>query len=220
MDGWGWTGSRSTPGCLWKLLPLWLSPLSLQIFSMMLPAVLGFHWNLSFPGGSRDGVMVSRRCRFALQSSPWPPWDQWLSHFGKPQHLAKGLSKHRLLSLALSFWFYPSGVEPRMCVLFVCFLREISIDSSVREGTFLHLSSFLKMYLFIFGCAGSWLLRSGSMGATLLLWLLTEVTSLAAEHGLWLRLQQLWREDLVAPASGIFLDQGSNPCPLHWQADF
>ena len=46
--------------------------------------------------------------------------------------------------------------------------------------------------------------------------LLTKVTSLAAEHGLWVhRLQQLWREGLVAPASGIFPDQGWNPCPLH-----
>ena len=32
--------------------------------------------------------------------------------------------------------------------------------------------------------------------------------------------QYLWHTGLVAPvACGIFLDQGSNPCPLHWQAD-
>ena len=28
-------------------------------------------------------------------------------------------------------------------------------------------------------------------------------------------------QGLSCPAAyGIFLDQGSNPCPLHWQADF
>ena len=31
--------------------------------------------------------------------------------------------------------------------------------------------------------------------------------------------QQLWLTGLVAAACGIFPDQGSNPCPLHWQAD-
>ena len=32
--------------------------------------------------------------------------------------------------------------------------------------------------------------------------------------------QQLWHMGLVAPlACGIFLDQGSNPCSLHWQVD-
>ena len=32
--------------------------------------------------------------------------------------------------------------------------------------------------------------------------------------------QYLWHTGLVAPvACGIFLDQGSNPCPLHWQVD-
>ena len=30
----------------------------------------------------------------------------------------------------------------------------------------------------------------------------------------------MWRRSLVAPlACGIFPDQGSNLCPLHWQAD-
>ena len=38
---------------------------------------------------------------------------------------------------------------------------------------------------------------------------------------------RLWRTGLIAvahgcscsAACGFFLDQGSNPCPLHWQAD-
>ena len=32
-------------------------------------------------------------------------------------------------------------------------------------------------------------------------------------------LQYLWHTGLVVP-HGIFPDQGSNPCPLHWQAEF
>ena len=70
--------------------------------------------------------------------------------------------------------------------------------------------------------------------------LLTAVASLVAEHGLQAQgLRQLWcvRSVVVArglqsagsvvvahslscsAAGGIFLGQGSNPCPLHWQAD-
>ena len=70
--------------------------------------------------------------------------------------------------------------------------------------------------------------------------LLTAVVSLVAEHGLQARgLQQLWHvgsavvargfqsagSAVVAHglscsvACGIFPDQGSNPCPLHWQVD-
>ena len=59
--------------------------------------------------------------------------------------------------------------------------------------------------------------------------LLIAVASLFAEHGLQAHgLQQLWRQSAGAvvvahglscsAACGIFLDQGSNPCPLHWQA--
>ena len=70
--------------------------------------------------------------------------------------------------------------------------------------------------------------------------LLIVVASLVAEHRLQAcRLQQLWHAGSVvvarglwsagsavvvhelscSAARGIFLDQGSNPCPLHWQAD-
>ena len=53
------------------------------------------------------------------------------------------------------------------------------------------------------------------------LWLLIAVTSLIAEPELW----GAWASEvvvygLICPMErGIFLDQGSNPCPLHWQAD-
>ena len=58
--------------------------------------------------------------------------------------------------------------------------------------------------------------------------LLIAVASLATEHGLWaLRLQQLQYTGLVvvmhrascSVACRIFPDQGSNLCPLCWQAD-
>ena len=58
--------------------------------------------------------------------------------------------------------------------------------------------------------------------------LLIAVASLVAEHGLQAcGLQQLWHMGSVvvahglccSAACGIFLDQGSNPCSLHWQAD-
>ena len=58
--------------------------------------------------------------------------------------------------------------------------------------------------------------------------LLIAVASLVAEHGLQARgLQQLWHAGSVvvahrfscSTACGIFPDQGSNPCPLHWQVD-
>ena len=53
------------------------------------------------------------------------------------------------------------------------------------------------------------------------------VASLVAEHRLQAHvLRQLWHAGSVvvahglscSTACGIFLDQGSNPCPLHWQA--
>ena len=70
--------------------------------------------------------------------------------------------------------------------------------------------------------------------------LLIAVASLVVEHRLQARgLQQLWHVGSVvvvrrlqsagsvvvahglscSPACGIFPDQGSNPCPLHWQVD-
>ena len=70
--------------------------------------------------------------------------------------------------------------------------------------------------------------------------LLIAMASLVVEHGLQVRrLQWLWHAGSVVAAHGlqstgsvvvvhglscsvacgIFLDQGSNPCPLHWQAD-
>ena len=50
--------------------------------------------------------------------------------------------------------------------------------------------------------------------------LLTEVVSLSAEHRVQSVDSAVVAHRLHRPAAcGIFLDQGSNPCPLHWQAD-
>ena len=58
--------------------------------------------------------------------------------------------------------------------------------------------------------------------------LLLVMASLVAAHGLQVcGLQQLWHQSSVvvvrgpscSMAYGFFLDQGLNPCPLHWQAD-
>ena len=81
--------------------------------------------------------------------------------------------------------------------------------------------------IYLFGCSGSLLLckvfsSCGKLGLRLVAEheLLTAVSSLVAEHGL----QSL---DSVVVAHGlscsaacrIFLGQGSNLCPLNWQAD-
>ena len=46
------------------------------------------------------------------------------------------------------------------------------------------------------------------------------VASLVAEHRLQMhRLSIVAHGPCCSAACGIFPDQGSNPCPLHWQAD-
>ena len=72
--------------------------------------------------------------------------------------------------------------------------------------------------------AAQWLslvASSGGYSLVVLCRLLTVVASLVAKH----RLQGMQASVVVAhglscpTASGIFLDQGSNLCPLHWQVD-
>ena len=49
---------------------------------------------------------------------------------------------------------------------------------------------------------------------------LTIAASLVAEHRLQTRrLSNVAHGPSCSVACGILLDQGSNPCPLHWQAD-
>ena len=83
---------------------------------------------------------------------------------------------------------------------------------------------FSKFY-FIFGCAESLLLHTGFLqlhraGATLFVHRLLMVAASLAECGLW----GAWALSVVCRPScsvvcRIFPDQGSHPCPLHWQVD-
>ena len=93
---------------------------------------------------------------------------------------------------------------------------------------------FFSIYLFLAALGLSCCLRAfSSCGEQGLLFiavrvLLIVVASLVVEHGLQARgLQYLWHTGSVvvarglscSEACGIFPDQGSSPCPLHWQAD-
>ena len=93
------------------------------------------------------------------------------------------------------------------------------------------ISFFIQIYLFIFGCVGPSLLHAGFLQLWCvgfsLQWLLL-LQSMGYRCGLqylWLsgcraQAQQLWCTGLSCSAArGIFPEQGSNPCPLHWQAD-
>ena len=118
------------------------------------------------------------------------------------------------------------------------------IIESYIDITFKILSSFKDIIICLFVYFWlSWVFIASCNGLSLVAvicsvavvhWLLTVMASLVAEHrlqgswssGLWLsdsRAQalQLWLMGLVdcgiLVARRIFSDQGSNPCPLHWQ---
>ena len=57
-----------------------------------------------------------------------------------------------------------------------------------------------------FSCCGAWAL--GTRASVVVAHGLQSAGSVVVAHGL-----------SCSAACGIFLDQGSNPCPLHWQAD-
>ena len=100
----------------------------------------------------------------------------------------------------------------------------------IKSGSFF-LFSFkfinLFIYLFIFGCVGSSFLCEGFLqlrwaGATLHCGARASHRRglSVAEHRLQTRKLSSRGSGLSCPAAcGIFPDQGSNPCPLHWQAD-
>ena len=103
--------------------------------------------------------------------------------------------------------------------------RHQLIISSLGKNTFF---IYLFIYLFIYGCFGSSFLCEGfslvaaggghsssrcaglSLSWPLLLWSTGSrpAGSVIVAHG-----------PSCSAACGIFPDQGSNPCPLHWQAD-
>ena len=89
-------------------------------------------------------------------------------------------------------------------------------------------SCLLKTVFFIFGCVGSSLLfrlfsSCGAQGllATCRVWAphgcgFSRCSSRSLEH----RLSSVAHKLGCSTACGIFLDQGLNPCLMHWQADF
>ena len=86
-------------------------------------------------------------------------------------------------------------------------------------------SKFYLLYLAVLGlhCCARTFSSCGAWGFSLQ-WLLLPQRVVSSAP----RLQQLWlvgskvvaRKLSCCSACGIFPDQGSNPCPLHWQADY
>ena len=81
-------------------------------------------------------------------------------------------------------------------------------------------------YSFILGCVGSSLMsadfscRERGLLFVAVRGLLIAVASLVVEHGLYSAGSVVVVQSLSCSAAcAIFSDQGSNPCPLHWQAD-
>ena len=101
-------------------------------------------------------------------------------------------------------------------------------DSHILFSFKAYFLKFLLINLFIYGCVGSLLLCVGFLqlqraGATLSLW--CAGFSLQWLLLLWSTGSRCAGSVVVAhgfscsTACGIFPDQGSNPCPLHWQAN-
>ena len=139
-----------------------------------------------------------------------------------PIHLSKPLSNIILLGCLcrplLSRLNYSLGC---LCAL--------NIISSVAAGSvywFLNKKNYLCI-IYFFGCTGSSLLYRISLvavsrGSSLVVFCRPLITgaSLVAQHGLWGTGSVVVTQELGCPtACGMFLDQGSNPCPLHWQVD-
>ena len=97
---------------------------------------------------------------------------------------------------------------------------ELFIDFSLcRESEFQHNS---LVFLFIFGCAGSSLLRGLSLVVVCvgfsLRWLLL-LPSMGSNDATAASLTVVACWPSCSTACRIFLDQRSNMCPLHWQTD-
>ena len=70
-------------------------------------------------------------------------------------------------------------------------------------------------------CGGFlWLWQAGATYSLVAVLILTVEASLVAEHRLWSSGSVVVVQGLsCSKACVIFLDQGLNPCPLHWQMD-
>ena len=79
---------------------------------------------------------------------------------------------------------------------------------------------FIFGWVFIAACKLSLVAVSRGYFLVVACELLIVVASLVAEHGLLRAGSVVVARGFSCPVTcGIFLDQGSNPCPLYWQAD-
>ena len=129
-----------------------------------------------------------------------------------------------------SFGIYP-GVElldhmVMLCLIFF-FFNNLELKKELSHSFFFKLF-IIFFYLFIFGCVGSSfsvrglspVVASGGHSSS-------RCAGLSLSRPLLLRSTGSRRAGSVVVAHGpsctvacgIFPDQGSNPCPLHWQAD-
>ena len=119
----------------------------------------------------------------------------------KGEHGSKKIFKGDAITLWLKEYIHKSWIMSFFLNLFLFFLFLAALDLCCCAQAF---SSWGEWGYSLLWCAGfslRWLLLLRSMGSRC-------TGSVVVVHGL-----------SCSVACGIFLDQGSNPCPLHWQAD-
>ena len=118
---------------------------------------------------------------------------------------------------------------------FDCYLIQVGLTATLLTGKNAYLKCFFVFcFVLFFGCVGLLCCtqafsscRERGLLFVAVCWLLIDVASLVAVDGFQAcklsicasQAQQLWHAGLVAPRHVGSLDQGLNPCPLHWQAD-
>ena len=166
--------------------------------------------------------LTMRECQKVRLESLEDEWGQIMDHSG-------------IWTLTCSQWMGNHG----------CFLcSRVNTKIWSRIIIIFLINEFIYLFLAVFGlhCCTQAFSSCGEWGLLFVevCGLLIVVASLVAEHRLQAhRLQQLWHVGSVvvacglqstgsvvvahglscSVACGIFLDQGLNPCPLHWQAD-
>ena len=108
-------------------------------------------------------------------------------------------------------------------VIYLLYILSPSLHLCLISSSSLRAQS--SIYLFIFGSTGSWLLQMGFLWCSewaclAVVPLVAELSSRALPSAAAARGSVVVLYQLSCPAAcGIFLDQGSNAYPSHWQAD-